>query len=97
MRIQKPAFTLHKACPRCRQGSSLTFFTCQHCEKIILVCHEEGTVFPNPHDLTQETAWICEVWQSPCTTCPHCQREGEFRFSTGEEIQQYEFRYEEYT
>ncbi len=96
LRVQRPKFTLNQICPVCEQGSSLVFLTCPQCAKLILACDEEGTVFPNPCDLSLQAAWPCDVWQSTVTKCPHCLDVGEFAFATGDQIQAAGVRQDEY-
>jgi rRNA maturation protein Nop10 len=95
MKIEKPKFTLKEACPVCGQGR-LLFLTCPTCGTTILVCDEEGSVFPNPKDLSQQESWPCDPWVSTVTKCPHCGKEGKFSFSTGEEIQKLGFSQNQY-
>jgi hypothetical protein len=87
MEMSRPKFTLNRLCPVCEQGSSLLFLTCARCGKVIIVCDEEGTLFPNPMDLEDQADYPCDPWISTVTKCPACQTVQEFRFSSGEEIQ----------
>lgn len=86
VRIEKLLWKLDEFCPVCGQGSSLTFLTCPECSRTIIACDEEGTVFPNPGDLTEQAETVCDVWISTYTRCPHCAAETELRFSTEEEV-----------
>lgn len=86
MKIEKPKFTLKQFCPNCDQGEALLFLTCPNCQSIVIACDEEGSVFPNPKDLSRQASWSCDPWSSTVTKCPHCEKEGEFFFSTGVEI-----------
>jgi hypothetical protein len=91
MEITRPKFTLNRLCPVCEQGSSLLFLTCPACGKVIIACDEEGSVFPNPQDLGVPASYPCDPWISTATRCPGCGTVQEFRFSSGEEIQQLGF------
>lgn len=79
MKIVRPRFTLKETCPVCEQGSSLVFLTCPHCSAIVLACEEEGSVFPEPCDLSKQADWPSDSWRSTTIRCPHCLVVGEFR------------------
>lgn len=97
MRIGKPRFTLNDLCPFCQQRSSLLFLTCPTCGKVIIACDEDGTVYPNPPDLDDHASTTCDPWISTTTLCPECRGVHEFRYSTGEEIQQLGIAKEDYS
>jgi len=96
MRIQEPKFRLKQSCPNCDQAGALLFLTCPNCQGVIIACDEEGSVFPEPRDLTKQASWPCDPWVSTVTKCPHCEEEGEFSFSAGGEIQALGFTPDQY-
>ena len=73
------------------------FLTCPSCGKVIIACDEEGTLFPNPKDLTLQANYSCDPWISTVTQCPQCATVQQFRFSTGDEIQSIGFSPLEYS
>jgi hypothetical protein len=85
-------FTLRAPCPNCAQPGSLVFLSCTACRTIILACAEEGSVFPEPLDLSVQATWTCDPDRSHVTRCPTCAIPVEFRFATGDEIQALGFR-----
>src|SRR5262245_17792587 len=97
MKIKKPKFTLNAPCPICEQGSSLVFLTCPSCGTVIIACDEEGSVFPDPQDLSQTANYSCDPWISTTTHCLQCDATREFRFSSGEEIQNLGFSAADYS
>jgi hypothetical protein len=49
--VGSTTWRLRRPCPCCGQGGAC-FSTCLQCSRVVLVCAEVGTVFPDPHDLT---------------------------------------------
>lgn len=96
-KVDEPRWTSEQLCPVCQQGSSLVFLTCPKCCKVILACDEEGTAFPEPHDLTIQSDASCDVWVSTVTKCPGCQEVVAFRFSSSQEIQGMGFSPKDYS
>ncbi len=95
MEARKPVWTLKRLCPICGQGSSLTLLACSDCEKVVVACEEEGTVFLNPQDLSQQqTAW--SSFRSYVTDCSGCEQNSEFRVATSDEAQRAGFQPGEY-
>jgi hypothetical protein len=94
METNKPVWRLKKPCPCCEQGG-LVFSTCPACGHVLLICEEQGTVFPETRDLSRDP--IGEV-DDPSTVCPACHNVAlsEFRDSTGDEVQQLGFHPGEY-
>lgn len=64
MEIVPPTWTLKQLCPVCGQGSSLALVCCPQCGRLAVVCEEEGTVFPEPRDLSATADF-----SSPCRGC----------------------------
>jgi len=87
MRVEPPIFRSKRPCPVCKQGSSLVFLTCRNCSRLILACDEEGSVFPDPSDLSVHAHWPHDAGNTTEAKCPHCEQVSEFSLSTGEEIQ----------
>ena len=76
MKIEKPKFTLKQFCPNCDQGEALLFLTCPNCQSIVIACDEEGSVFPNPKDLSRQASWSCDPWSSTVTKPDLCNLRG---------------------
>jgi hypothetical protein len=66
MQIDPPAWWLNRPCPVCDQGSCLVLVACPNCRAIIVVCDEEGSVFPDPRNLDPISALGAE---DPCPSC----------------------------
>jgi hypothetical protein len=90
MNFVEPTWWLNKVCPVCRQGSSLSFSTCNNCKKVVLHCEEEGTLFPDPKNLKK---FVSDEWNY---SCPHCKETGSLESSTSDEIQAFGFSVGEY-
>jgi len=88
MNFTTPVWALNKPCPRCGQGLSLSFNTCQKCKRIVLICTEEFSLFPDPKNLTRFEIWV--------DNCPTCNEECPWEFSNSEEIQALGFKVGEY-
>ena len=61
MKIAAPSWFLKgKVCPCCGQGNP-EFISCPNCEHIVLVCLENGTIFPEPKNMsfTMQPANLC--------------------------------------
>jgi uncharacterized Zn-finger protein len=89
MNFIEPSWFLKQVCPYCEQGSSLSFNTCEECKSVVLICIEEGSLFPNPNDLL-------EIQAGEDNNCPYCQKLDSFRLSTSHEIQSLGFKPGEY-
>ena len=85
MKHDASVLALKQPCPVCEQGE-LIFLTCPVCEKVVVACNEEGSLFPTPTELATAAPWSCDVWISATTKCPHCNAVHEFRLSTETEI-----------
>ena len=93
MNVVAPTFELRAPCPCCGQGG-LSFSTCPTCQRVVLICEEVGTVFPDPQDLSQTTPQL----YGGGATCPSCGGPPlrEFRASTSDEIKALGFTHEDY-
>ncbi|MDN7133709.1 hypothetical protein JNO04_15290 [Halomonas sp. MC140] len=61
MKIVAPSwFIKGKVCPCCGQGNP-EFFSCPSCGHIVLVCLENGTIFPEPRNMntSMQSANLC--------------------------------------
>jgi hypothetical protein len=65
MELRKPTWRLRALCPVCGQGSCLALLACPACDRLIVACEEEGTVFPDSRNV------IVTVGHAP-TLCPGC-------------------------
>jgi hypothetical protein len=94
MEIHKPVWRLKRACPCCKQGSSLAFSTCPACGHILLVCEEVGSVFRDSRDLSSPIGAVDDA----AVVCPSCRgvAVSEFRDSMADEVQQLGFQEDEY-
>jgi endogenous inhibitor of DNA gyrase (YacG/DUF329 family) len=69
VRVVPPTWWMRRECPSCGQGSSLAFMSCPGCGRLIVVCQEEGTVFPEPRDLS-----VTAEGDFSSAICPGCER-----------------------
>ena len=76
MKVQPPTLKLKQPCPICVQGRTLVLLCCPNCTKLIAACDEEGSVFPDPTDLSVQAPWTCDPWVSTETQCPGCDEVG---------------------
>lgn len=79
MRVRPPVWHFVRTCPCCGQGEP-ELYTCPSCGRVVLICAEIGTVFPDPRYL----GTVLE----PDAACPGgCMVEASaFRPSTGDEV-----------
>ena len=80
MEVRQPIWTLARPCPVCDQGSCLELLVCTACGVLCVACSEEGTLFPNPRDLS-----VRAVRPGGEVRCPSCS--AALRAATGAEIQ----------
>jgi hypothetical protein len=51
MELRKPTWRLRALCPVCGQGGCLALLACPACDRVVVACEEEGTVFPDAGNL----------------------------------------------
>jgi hypothetical protein len=66
--IRKPTWWLRALCPVCSQGCCLALVSCPHCNHVVVVCEEEGSVFLDPRTLAPANRASDEI------LCPQCAR-----------------------
>jgi hypothetical protein len=65
MEVKNPTWRLAGRCPACDQGT-LVFRVCPVCSLLLVICEDEGAVFPDPRNLR-------EVFDYPRgDLCPSC-------------------------
>lgn len=96
MKVVRPKFTLKRPCPNCEQGSSLVLYACRACGNLIVACDEEGSIFPNPMDLSRHAQQSSDSWSLTGTQCPRCNNIGGFELATGDDIQAFGIQVSEY-
>jgi len=94
MRAQKSIYWLKGLCPKCGQGSSLYIVTCENCKKTIIECAEEGTIFPEPNDLSKTYEYYAD--EEGFILCPKCKKNHKFNASTLQEIESLGFTSSDY-
>ena len=66
MQVVSPVWSLRRQCPVCEQGRCLVFVACPGCNRLAIVCAEDGAVFPNPRDLSQTPSTL---GSGACSQC----------------------------
>ena len=98
MEIGTPEWHLKGRCPCrvCLGQGQLLFVICPKCRKILLICTEVGTIFPNPHDLNDAPHHT--QFDDPCDYCPRCNNVSisDFAAAKWEQIQAEGFKSGEY-
>ena len=62
--IKASSWHLVAHCPVCEQGDCLLLCTCPRCSRLLVMCEEDDTVFPDPRDLA--------LTFTISTACPFC-------------------------
>jgi hypothetical protein len=68
MELNPPVWLLPNDCSVCHQGSALVLSVCLACNHLLVICDEEGSVFPNPRQLEAHGHPLTHIG----TTCPTC-------------------------
>jgi hypothetical protein len=85
MKIVASVWHARRNCPVCEQGNSLAFRSCPRCALVIVLCEEEGSVFPNPRALDAPAQGLGSE-----TACPSCGevKIGDFPPTTAQQLQE---------
>lgn len=94
MHEQPPIRRYHLACPECGR-LSLAFYACPGCGHTLLTCEELGTVYADPHDLSEPIPYTVG---DPQCLCPGCEKVPliEFRAADAGQIEAAGFQLGEY-
>lgn len=84
MEFKKTPFILNADCPVCKQGDSLVFVLCNNCNRIMLECAEEGSIFPDPTNLSRP---LPGPIQNPNASCMYCNNHLSTNLAGSQQIQ----------
>lgn len=78
MNVVQPVWTLHRDCPFCGEPA-LELIACSACQHVAVICGEEGSLYPDPHDLSRS--------MNQTDPCPGCGAYAEYGAATSAQIQ----------
>ena len=78
MKIRTPTWRLRATCPACEQGGCLALLSCPACDRVVVRCEEESTVYLDPRNLVPAGG------EAERLACPGCgkHRVAEFVLAT---------------